>query len=247
MTKFKYLIIGVIIGTTIMSITTIFAAVEWVKAYQVDNVSFRFGEVFKAVPEDQPTLIYNDRTYVSARFVAENLGAKVEWNEVARVVTFTPPEPVVEEKIVYVEVEKETENKAGVEEKETDVTYTNLPVSKNTQSAQLTIENIFKYTEHTRVTLEMKNTSQSYQTKIKYFNITMNVDGVEYTTRDAPDDATDENMMDVWSPEEKRTGYITFPKIPENAKNATLKLSIVRLDDKPEDPEVVEFNFKVQK
>lgn len=40
--------------------------------------------------------IVNDRTMLPARFVAENLGAKVEWDEAARKVTITKDEIVIE-------------------------------------------------------------------------------------------------------------------------------------------------------
>ena len=36
---------------------------------------------------DAPAYIANDRTYLPLRFVAENLGATVEWNAVDRTVT----------------------------------------------------------------------------------------------------------------------------------------------------------------
>ena len=43
----------------------------------------------KAVTNDVAPLIVNGRTYTPARFVAEALGAKVEWNESTRTVTIT--------------------------------------------------------------------------------------------------------------------------------------------------------------
>ena len=43
----------------------------------------------KAVSNDVAPLIVNGRTYTPARFVAEALGAKVDWNEATRTVTIT--------------------------------------------------------------------------------------------------------------------------------------------------------------
>ena len=51
-----------------------------------DKTSIVNGE---AVKNDVAPLIVNSRTYTPARFVAESLGAKVEWNEVSRTVTIT--------------------------------------------------------------------------------------------------------------------------------------------------------------
>ena len=38
---------------------------------------------------DSPAFIENDRTYTSVRFIAENLGASVDWNEGSRKVIIT--------------------------------------------------------------------------------------------------------------------------------------------------------------
>ena len=43
----------------------------------------------KAVTNDVAPIIVNGRTYTPARFVAEALGAKVDWNEATRTVTIT--------------------------------------------------------------------------------------------------------------------------------------------------------------
>lgn len=43
----------------------------------------------EAVELDQPATIVNDRTLAPARFVAENLGAKVEWDEAEQMITVT--------------------------------------------------------------------------------------------------------------------------------------------------------------
>ena len=42
-----------------------------------------------AVTNDVAPIIVNGRTYTPARFVAESLGAKVDWNEATRTVTIT--------------------------------------------------------------------------------------------------------------------------------------------------------------
>lgn len=43
----------------------------------------------KIVPLDSPAFIENDRTYTPLKFIAENLGAKVEWNDETKTVTIT--------------------------------------------------------------------------------------------------------------------------------------------------------------
>lgn len=43
----------------------------------------------ESVKLDSPAFIENDRTYLPIRFISENLGAKVEWNEETKTVTIT--------------------------------------------------------------------------------------------------------------------------------------------------------------
>ncbi len=77
------------------------AKVEWfeetetVKITLEDiEISLVIGDSFatvngEKVELDSPSFIENDRTYLPIRFVAENLGAKVEWNEELQLVTIT--------------------------------------------------------------------------------------------------------------------------------------------------------------
>ena len=41
------------------------------------------------IPLDSPAFIENDRTYTPVRFIAEQLGARVEWNESEQKVIIT--------------------------------------------------------------------------------------------------------------------------------------------------------------
>ena len=47
----------------------------------------------KEIKLDSPAFIENDRTYTPIRFISEQLGANVEWNENEQSVTITVPEP----------------------------------------------------------------------------------------------------------------------------------------------------------
>ncbi|WP_018130744.1 copper amine oxidase N-terminal domain-containing protein [Effusibacillus pohliae] len=74
--KHKQLIAGLVMGGVIASAGAAFAdgPVHFV------NFKFKFDGVEKSLPEGFTVLEYNGRTYVPARFVAENLGAKVDWD-----------------------------------------------------------------------------------------------------------------------------------------------------------------------
>lgn len=82
--KYKQLIAGVIIGSVVAS-TGVAAANQKITAY-LSDIDFTFDGVRKDVPSGFSVLNYDGRTYVPARFVAEELGATVDWNNDTRTV-----------------------------------------------------------------------------------------------------------------------------------------------------------------
>ena len=50
-------------------------------------VAFPIKEYDCSVKLDSPAFVENDRTYTPIRFISENLGATVEWNETEQTVT----------------------------------------------------------------------------------------------------------------------------------------------------------------
>ncbi len=86
-------------GTEIKKATTIYAG--WVEITAENSIVLVIGEKAAAVfgedvENDVAPLIVNDRTMLPARFVAESLGANVEWDEENQKVTITKDEIVIE-------------------------------------------------------------------------------------------------------------------------------------------------------
>lgn len=77
------------------------AKVEWIEAEQKVKISSNGIEILlfinsdnavvngENIQLDSPAYIENDRTYTPVRFIAEKLGAKVEWNEGSQTVLIT--------------------------------------------------------------------------------------------------------------------------------------------------------------
>ena len=77
------------------------AKVEWIEETETVkitadgiDITIKVGEEKttvngKEIALDSPSFIENDRTYLPLRFVSENLGATVEWNEAEQKVTVT--------------------------------------------------------------------------------------------------------------------------------------------------------------
>lgn len=68
---------GFIVGLFLASTTLASAGTQQITVQDASQVKFTFNGVKKSVPSGYTVLMYQDRTYVPARFVAENLGANV--------------------------------------------------------------------------------------------------------------------------------------------------------------------------
>jgi gas vesicle protein len=78
--KNKQLLAGIAIGGIIASTGVALADQNSVTATIENWIKFQFNGVEKTLPEGFNVLNYNGRVYVPARFVAEQLGGKVEWD-----------------------------------------------------------------------------------------------------------------------------------------------------------------------
>ncbi|TCP59134.1 copper amine oxidase-like protein [Tumebacillus sp. BK434] len=93
-TKYKQLFAGILIGSVIAGVS-VASADQSITAY-LSPIKFTFDGEAKKLPEGYAVLTYKDRTYVPARFVAEELGANVEWINATQTVAIrtglpTPP------------------------------------------------------------------------------------------------------------------------------------------------------------
>ncbi|ARU62766.1 hypothetical protein CBW65_18670 [Tumebacillus avium] len=85
--RYKQLFAGILIGSVIAGVS-VASADQSITAY-LSPIKFTFDGKTKALPEGYAVLTYKDRTYVPARFVAEELGAKVDWINSTQTVAIT--------------------------------------------------------------------------------------------------------------------------------------------------------------
>lgn len=78
--NYKQLIIGIVIGSFVSTAGAVLAASSSVTALLANHIKFTFDGVQKKLPQGYAVLNYEDRTYIPTRFVAEQMGAKVEWD-----------------------------------------------------------------------------------------------------------------------------------------------------------------------
>jgi hypothetical protein len=82
--KYRQLIIGIIIGGILTISTTAFAKNEKIDAF-FNNIEIKINDK-KVKNMDVEPFIYSGRTFVPVRFIAENLGMEVIWNETTNTV-----------------------------------------------------------------------------------------------------------------------------------------------------------------
>lgn len=233
MKKVSYLLTGVLIGSMVSYGASAFANnYQTVSAYLADSISFKFDNVEKELPSGYDVLLYNDRTYVPARFVAEELGATVDWDEDSKTVLIT--KPVVETP----ELECPEEDKEDQEDKEPVKDYSNyqeLPITLYHNETLVTVYGIETNDSHTRVYVTVNNTGTNpmylEQTKT-YVEIGDKVYSHEdlFTRQHNLLHMFDNSWFSDIRREETRDGLLRLPKLPEKAEYAKLYIEVRQND-----------------
>lgn len=231
--KFKYVFTGLIIGI-ILSISTSVLAVanSAISAWLADYITFEFNGIKEKVPDGYSILIYQDRTYVPARFVAEKLGADVKWDDANKTVQITEKQKEVND------IEANDKNDNDQTTIPTKVYY-RLPYTRYDQDKIITIKATEIGDDYTRVYLSMENKAtkplQIVQDRTK-----IEVDGKEYLMRDIPIYKYDVRWYKNVEEDQTVEGYIVFPVVPEDSKELKIKITVLT-NDGSYDSEEIEF------
>lgn len=253
--RYKQLLAGVIIGLLCaLPCGALAKATQQVSAWAAEQISFVFDGEKKELPAGYTVLLYNDRTYLPARFVAEQLGAEVDWLEEVQTVKFTSlPCPTCLEKEAGEEDEgtglEEPETKEPVEEegKQPERDYRKIPLTKVLHdmevSVTLIVDDEATQENYSRVYVHVENKGdtplQLLQRQTKAL-----VDGEEYKTASVPDYKFPERWYHDIGAEKKEEGYVVLPFIPKDAKEMLLELTIL-YNDAAQKTETVEFAIKL--
>ena len=265
--KYRQLIIGIIIGLLCTLSTGALASTSsWVSALIDGDIAFQFDGQRETLPAGYTVLLYENRTYVPARFVAEKLGAAVEWDALTKTVKINArpctecqvlqkekqalEESVKdqEEKIKALEerikaLEKEIGEKEASTEGQPDGNFQKLPLSRVLSEMNIKATGLFKDDYYTRIYLELEN-KKSVPLQLLQTKTTAIVDGEIYKTGDILHFALDERWYHDIREKEIRDGYVMLPPIPKDAKEMLLELTILYNDAKQETT-TVEFYIKL--
>lgn len=218
----KHFIAGIIAGITIMAAVPVLAENERVVALIDRTIKLEIAGEVKTLPEGYEVLTYKGFTYLPSRYVAEQLGCKVRWNEDTRWITISEPAEKVVEKIVEVPVEVIKEVYV-----ERDTAYQNLPASATADRISITAKSIsrivgFSNTNTTRVSFELTNNADG-PIAIDYADAVLTVDGKNYKVGESSSQMWDDWLIrnDIQQGQ-SYSGYFSFPIIEEGTKNFIL-------------------------
>lgn len=230
--KWKYVVTGIVVGTLIV-IPIIGFANTPIAAWVSNNITIYFNGVAKKLPEGYDIITYNGRTYTPAKFIAEELGAKVEWDEDTKSIN------IIYEEETRVSYNEEWDNGAPIKK------YKKLPLKDISPDVYVLITKIVLEDNVTWVYLGLEgrsdNPTQLRQsaTKIKTENMTYLQTDLEYEKIIDPIDVRWYNDI---RKEVLTSGYIKMPPLPKDTDKLTLYLEVFRNDGSNE---VTEFEFDI--
>lgn len=220
MKKNKHLLIGLIVGMLVASGGQIFAAsaIEKVEAYINHDMTFTFDGEKKALSDDYQVLVYKDKSYVPVRFVAENLGATVEWNDTTKVIALTS-------------AKQETSSKPD----DTDKTvYKELPIFKQNESLKVSADMYGKDSKGDRVWFTVENKTDK-PIQLSQSSTKIIADGKEYSMDSKQAVDFDKRWYNDLKKDEEVEGYILLPTTIKNPEELHIELTFITQDtDKSE-------------
>ena len=228
------LVTGVFMGSVFLAQA---APLQAVTAYLADDVQFTFDGSNVQLPYGYTALTYEGRTYVPARFVAESLGASVDWDELSRTVSFTSKEcPTVEE--------DEDEDDSNDDKDKPTIKYKNLPTKEAVfTDCDVTVNSVLSDNKRTMVYVELENDDFDDPVMLDQSKSVAIVDDEEYKTEDLAAGFWDYKWYDDVHKDDSIEGYIAFPKMPKDTDRMSLSLTFVK-NDASQEERVVDFDIK---
>ncbi|SNS43947.1 Copper amine oxidase N-terminal domain-containing protein [Anaerovirgula multivorans] len=233
--KIRYLIIGIVIGVSIMSSALVFANTP-ITAWVASNIGFYFNDQFTELPQGYDVILHNGRVYTPARFVAEELGAEVVWDEATNRIYINYEEIVPEvpsEKAIDIDEEKE-EKETETETEETQKrkkNYQKLPINITAEDGRIAVTSVSFDNNETIVYIEVEG-RKNYPIQLDQSAARIETEEEIYRQSELQRTANpvDTKWYNDIRDEERVTGWIKFPPMPEDTKEMTLYLEIFRND-----------------
>ena len=223
MKKNKHLLIGLVVGMLVASGGQIFAAnaIEKIEAYINHDMTFTFDGEKKALPDDYEVLVYKDRSYVPVRFVAENLGATIDWNDTAKVIAITS-------------AKQETPSKPETPDNVDKAVYKALPIFKQNENLKVSANMYGEDSKGDRVWFTVENKTDK-PIQLNQMSTKIVADGKSYSMDSKQAVDFDKRWYNDLKKDEEVEGYILLPTAIKNPEELHIELTFITQDtDKSE-------------
>ena len=268
--KYRQLLAGVIIGLLCaLPCGALAKTAQHTFTWVTGQLSFVFDGEKKVVPVGYSVFLCNDQTYVPARFLAEQLGATVDWEQTTKSVKINKrpcneclvlqKEKRLHEKTIIEQEEKinvlqqeinalkktmgEKENKEPGVEGQPSGNYQKLPLTRVLPALNIAVTSLVEGDHYPRIYLELENKKET-PLQLLHAQTTAIVDGKEYRTADILHFALDQRWYHDLAHEEMKEGYVMLPLLPKGSREMLLKLEFL-YNDVAQKTETMEFAIKL--
>lgn len=243
MQKFRQYTIGIAIGVLLTIGSTALANTNKLPSI-TDWVKFKFNDIVKEIPEGYTVISYDGRMYVPARFIAEELGASVDWNKETQTILIKKERISLKDEtdIVNQEVDIENSNSKQVNE---EIIYEELPVSITNDGVRVEVYSVGQESNATKVYIKVKNTSDK-KVQLNQESAYFQSETETYKHKDIKTnilywkDITWFNDLDE---DKEAEGYITLPPIPEDETEGKFYVEVI---ENNLEREVIKYNFNLK-
>ena len=246
----KLLALTVVVLLSLSSFT--YAAPRIVETYLQNDFLIKVDGEFKYHPEGLKPLIYENRTYLPASYIAQLLGASTTFDSATKTVNIVSGTQNTLEQNKIDEYEnriKELENeiKALKESNNTDSNYTKMPARLTQDGYKFTLEglSIRDDGKDGRLYFTLKNEDADTGVKIKPLSTTIEADGKKYEASALYQENLDLDLFNWIRTDKEIQSFIPFSDLPEEDKDIKEMTVTIVMEINETYPKTEKLVFKV--
>jgi len=245
MKNYKQFIAGVVVGGVLLSSGNALANSAAIPTI-TNWVKYTFNGVEKTLPSGYTTLNYEGHTYVPARFIAEELGAEVEWNDATKTIEIAKKQQQVEESPQQqgTEDSQKPEQQPVEDEENDDTKYEQLPVSKMVDGVRVEVYSVEHRDNYTKFYIDVKNTTDK--------RVRLDQESVYFKAENGTYKHVDASKIIYWKDttwyqeleeDDDTQGYVMLPRIDEEDMKGQLYIEV---EENAVTPKVYSYSFDIK-
>lgn len=251
--NFKKISAG-LLSAIILSTGIVYAAPEMIQAFSQSEFTIKVNGKTQVHPEGLKPIVYNNRTYLPAAFIAELLGAKTSFDSATKTVAIDMDNShetelnQYKEKIEALEKEIEELKKENETATSEDLSgYTKMPIRSNQDGYTLTLEGLsVRDGNDGRLHFKIKNNDVDTSIKLQPMSTVLEINGEKYEPQSTFSDPIDEKLFRWIKRTEEIDSFIPYRNLPDAKDIKTIKITMV-IEKNEFLPESTTLEFKVLK